>query len=117
MNTLNQKIGQRMRALRESARMSQKELGDELSVDKSTISGYETGRIAPPLDIIRKLSLYFGVSADYLLGNTENPLAIRELDAQLLNDYTLGKMLRDFTSLNRNMKIAVATIVRENAGE
>lgn len=45
-----------------------KELGIEIGVAESTISQYETGKRQPDYETLLKLSEYFGVSVDYLLG-------------------------------------------------
>ena len=45
-----------------------KELGAEIGVAESTISQYETGKRQPDYETLLKLSEYFGVSVDCLLG-------------------------------------------------
>lgn len=55
-----------------------KELGMEIGVAESTVSQYETGKRQPDYETLLKLSEYFGVSVDYLLGResvTDSPPA------------------------------------------
>lgn len=63
-----------IKELRAKKGITQEELGRILSVQKSAISKYELGRATPSPDIIRKLSEYFGVSADYILGIAPKPI-------------------------------------------
>ena len=39
-------------------------------MDESTISAYETGSLIPDLDTVNKLSSFFGVTVDYLMGRS-----------------------------------------------
>lgn len=57
-----------LRELRKRKGITQTELGHVLHVQKSAISKYELGRATPSSDILKKLSDYFGVSINYILG-------------------------------------------------
>jgi len=48
-----------------------RKLANALSVSVSNISFYESGKSVPSAEIVFKLSQYFNVSADYLLGLSE----------------------------------------------
>lgn len=63
-------LGSRIRDLRKEKKMSQEELGKYLNVSKVSVSGYENDTREPSKDAIVKLAQLFGVSTDYLLGNT-----------------------------------------------
>lgn len=41
-----------------------------LDIQKAAISKYENGRAEPSTEVLKKMSAYFGVSIDYLLGNS-----------------------------------------------
>ena len=58
----------KLRELRKKFGLTMKELGIEIGVAESTISQYETGKRQPDYETLLKLSEYFGVSVDYLLG-------------------------------------------------
>lgn len=66
---------QRLKAARLAAGRSQQEIADALGVDKTTYSGYETGRRQPDLFRLRRLSQILGYSADQLLelGPADSP--------------------------------------------
>lgn len=66
-------IAQRFRALRESARLSQAKLSQELDIKQPLIARYETGINLPSYPILLKYADYFDVSCDYLLGRTDKP--------------------------------------------
>ena len=57
-----------LRDLREERKIKQKELADIMGVSQATISMWEKNASEPDIDKIRRLSNYFGVSTDYLLG-------------------------------------------------
>lgn len=61
-------IGIRIKELRETKGLSQKELAIELGVKQNTISQYETSIKRPSYEILILLADFFDVSADYLLG-------------------------------------------------
>lgn len=63
-------FGERLRELRTSNNMGQKELGALLNVSDSSIRKYESGDRTPAPDAIKKLANFFNVSTDYLLGST-----------------------------------------------
>ena len=57
-----------LRDLRKKKGISQETLAHDLGVSKSTIGLYETGDTLPDAKTLRDLAVYFGVSADWLLG-------------------------------------------------
>lgn len=62
-----------LRAIREDRDIKQKDIAKVLNVSQNTYSQYETGVIALTAEILIKLSDYYNVSIDYLLGRTNNP--------------------------------------------
>lgn len=66
----------RIKELRENAKMKQSDLGRLLNVKDAAISKYETGKVPLTADTIITLSEIFHVSTDYLLGlddSTDSP--------------------------------------------
>lgn len=59
---------ERLKSLRQEKDMLQQDLAEHLHVAKSTISGWEVGRNQPNYDTLIELSIFFGVSVDYLIG-------------------------------------------------
>lgn len=71
----------RIKQLRMEAGILQADLAQQLKVRQNTVSTWETGRSEPDLDALRELSRIFGVSIDYILGNTDikNPLTSEDM--------------------------------------
>ena len=65
-------LPERLKRLRQSMHLSQKQLARLLRVDRSTISSYESSIRQPPLDTLSRIADVFGVSTDYLLGRASN---------------------------------------------
>ena len=67
-------IGYRIKLLREKAKLSQAKLATALGdVKQPVLARYELGSIMPSYLVLIKIADYFDVSADYLLGRTDNP--------------------------------------------
>jgi len=66
---LIKELGKRIRTARDEARMSQLHVGVSLGVTDKTISGYESGRIAPPIDKLLHLADLFKKPITFFLGS------------------------------------------------
>ena len=66
-------LGERLRILRESVKLSQVKMAELLGVKQSSINRYEQGQSAPSLETLVKYADYFDVSMDYLFARTDNP--------------------------------------------
>jgi transcriptional regulator with XRE-family HTH domain len=53
--------------------MTAKDLSDETGIPQSTITEWKKSRSKPSTDALKKLSEYFNVTTDYLLGMTDKP--------------------------------------------
>jgi len=74
----------RLSQLMQERKVSQAQLGDYIGSKRQTVSLYATGQSKPDIDTLCKISQFFGVSADYLIGrsdsrNPENASAVDEL--------------------------------------
>lgn len=65
----------RIKSLRLKKNMSQNELATKLGIGRSNMGHIENGRVEPTKESIVLLSEIFGVTTDYLLGRTDNPVA------------------------------------------
>ena len=63
----------RIRDLREDKDLTQKELASILNCSQQVYSNYELGQRDIPTDILIKLSMFYKVSVDYILGLSDNP--------------------------------------------
>lgn len=64
---------QRIRDLREDRDLKQRELAEILSCSQRVYSNYELGQRDIPTDVLIRLSRFYQVSTDYILGLTNNP--------------------------------------------
>lgn len=89
-----------IRDLREDKDLKQKTIASYLSVSQQTYSNYENGYREIPLWVILKLSEYYKVSTDYLLGiDVEHP-DHANLNGKYLGDITLHDVVYDMQQLN-----------------
>ena len=58
----------RLKNLRNSRRLSQKDFAQALDVSQQTVASWENGRTEPSNAALTAIADYFDVSADYLLG-------------------------------------------------
>ena len=66
-----EKFIERLKALREEKGVSQAQLSKATGLSQSAIAFWETGKRIPNAQAIIILARYFGVTTDYLLGETD----------------------------------------------
>ena len=67
-------ISEKIKFLRKQKQITQEELAKHISVERSSVGKYETGT-TPSMEILIKIAKYFGVTVDYLTGNSDMPTA------------------------------------------
>ena len=85
--------------LRKRRGLSQRTVAAEMHISQALLSHYENGAREPGLDFLRRICVYYGVSADYLLG-----LSDRE---GLREDAVLESMLEELCSLSARIESAL----------
>lgn len=73
MEVIDMQFNDRLRALRQDKDLTQNALSKLLSIDRKTLSNYETGYRTPSIYLVVKMANYFEVSVDYILGITDIP--------------------------------------------
>lgn len=63
----------RIRDLREDHDLTQKYVASKLNCSQQVYSNYELGQRDIPTDILIKLSSFYHVSVDYILGISDDP--------------------------------------------
>lgn len=58
-------IGNKIKMLRKSKKLTQFDLAEQLGLNRATISNYEVGRRNPSLSELKRIGEYFGVGLDY----------------------------------------------------
>lgn len=61
----------RLRQLRKNQKMTQSELADKLNIARVSVSNYESGTRIPDIIVLVSMAEYFGVTTDYLSGNSD----------------------------------------------
>ncbi|MBQ8606036.1 MAG: helix-turn-helix transcriptional regulator [Clostridia bacterium] len=60
-----------LRQIRKQKGLTQLKVAMDLSISREALSHYESGKRSPDIDMLVRLSRYFGVSIDYLITGTE----------------------------------------------
>lgn len=108
-NKLMIMIPDRLKQARIARRLSQRELSRQCEIGEQQVWRYEREETNPPSDIVMRLAQVLGVSADFLLGLTENPQGnsadtLTPEQQRLLNAYSLGDALTLMEMITERMK-------------
>lgn len=72
-------FAERISLLRHEKNISQRQAAKDLGISQALLSHYENGLREPRLEFISTVCGYYGVSADYVLGRTDDPDEGKEL--------------------------------------
>lgn len=117
---MNSNFAERLRFLRMENTVSQKKLAEKLFVAQQTVAKWETDKSTPNPDTIAKISDFFNVSTDYLLGKTDlrNPLDIPEhiegiadLILRMRSDDEFSDIINKINELSPEQLKAISTIL------
>lgn len=88
----NKVFAERIKKLRIEKKLTQQELGNKFGLTSTGVSYWESGKAIPSMDMINKLSDFFGVTIDYLIGkrkideNDEGMILFRKAEQVNEND-------------------------------
>lgn len=111
---MSKEIGEKIKHLRKTRKMSQEELGEKVGIKRSTISNYEIGRRTPHLKDLQKLAEAFGVGLEYFnvveIDNVFDLLARAKavFESPAVPEEEKEKLYREFMVLYLNMKASEA---------
>lgn len=116
----NFNMGIRLKELRTARSLSQQQLGIKFNVGKTTVSHYENSERDIPTDLVRKFAKFFGVTTDYLLGESDsktNPNDLIPSDGFDADMTMILDALReiDFSAFNTNDTKEFIDLMKENA--
>ncbi len=86
----------RLKYLRSTEDLTQRDLANKLGITSGAVGMYESGKRFPDNAILNKIADYFHVSTDYLLGRTDDPLPVRDVDQDLHDEHDYHKELDAF---------------------
>jgi len=66
-------VAERMKTLRESVRLSQKDLAAKLGISQSGVNRYENKQSEASYETLLQYADFFDVSLDYIYGRTDRP--------------------------------------------
>ena len=94
----------RIRELRKQKKITQKELAGHLEIADSTLSYWEQGKYEPDLNSLRRLSKFFKVSIDYIIGEdtSDDTEVSKDYDIQVSEVKIPYYIKLDNTSLKRS---------------
>ena len=92
-------LNENIKKLRISRGLNQVEFAKILNVTKQCISNWENDNVVPSIDMLGKISDFFGVSTDYLLGRTPKRIIdVSNLTEEQISHIT--SIIKDLEKLN-----------------
>lgn len=77
---------ERLRKLRENRKLSQIDLAKIMNVSNGSISKWERGERQPDYDTLKKISNFFNVTTDYLVGQSDSRTTnVSKIDGNYFN--------------------------------
>jgi transcriptional regulator with XRE-family HTH domain len=101
----NEIFPKRLVSARKKRELSQSELAEKSGLQPAAISHFETGTRKPSFDNLRKLSDSLNVTADYLLGRTDDPDGFAESDVAFRHGF------KKLSSEQRDMALDFITML------
>ena len=92
-------LGDRLKNLRTSKGLTQKQVAERIGIAMSTLSGYELEDKHPSYFTLMKLARLYGVTTDYLLGMEET----RQIDVSGLDEHEINT-IAELTAIIRKNK-------------
>lgn len=90
-----------LRQIREKKHITQTKLSVDIEVSQELISHYETGKSKPNIETLIKLAEYFNCSTDFLIGRTNNPSTVKDLNTK---DIKISNIIDKYNSLSAENK-------------
>ncbi len=96
--------------LRKEKGITQRKAAEDLQISQALLSHYEKGIRECSLDFVRKAAVYYGVTADFLLGITESKHTLNDIYAmdeiESDADITAKSLIRSILYLSENAAAA-----------
>ncbi|EGT3605394.1 helix-turn-helix transcriptional regulator [Clostridium perfringens] len=92
-------LNNRLKSLRNEKGVLQKDVAEYLKISTSAYGFYEQGKRIPDVETLNKLSDYYNVSIDYLLGKSN----IKESAEDIINDDILTLALHNKNGIDNEL--------------
>lgn len=106
VNRKKMKFHEKVNALRKERSWSQGELARKIGIHLGHLSRIENGKSSPSIDILKKLTEAFEVSADYLLNDESDELA-----PVILHDKNLSEKIRLIEILDDKDRETIVNVI------
>ncbi len=107
----------RLKALRKERERRQEDMAKLLNIQRSTYGEYERGKIMPPIDKIKVLADYFGVSVDWLMGNTNFKTHSERNESDPLDISKQMKIMLEYLDNNQSVLTLDGNILDDESRE
>jgi transcriptional regulator with XRE-family HTH domain len=101
---MNIDFGKKITQLRSERGVTQAAFSEVLGVSRALIHAYESGKRNPSYEKLMEIALLFGVSMDWLFGNTDNQSGTPTIDISSLNNPQINivrELVSEFKRLNK----------------
>jgi transcriptional regulator with XRE-family HTH domain len=98
-------INKRLKELRKHFNKKQNDIAEYIGVARSTYTNYESGNKKPPYEQLIKIAEFYSVSVDYLLGRTNDPTPVSNLNEDMISE-NIDEELSTFLKDNPEMRVA-----------
>lgn len=105
-------LAARLRTIRERRGLTGGQVATYVGVSAAHISGMESGRRQPSLELLARLASYFDCSTDYLLGLTDDSTPMRRADLPE-HGTELVNLFRQLSELRSAELLDIATALYE----
>lgn len=110
----------KLKELRENLGLSQRALAGKLGVSQSTIGMWESGQREPNFKMVEELANFFDVTADYLLGRTDNKNPVTDNSSDIGFDdftYAMHNESKELTDDDKQMLLDMARMLKKRIDE
>ena len=112
------KFNERLKYLRQEAKLSQAEFAKQIGISKSSINMYERGEREPSIETMETIADYFNVDMDYLHGKSDHKNKTEWLNEINKSDYPSllygdDENNRNNQDLNRLNKYGIKKIIKK----
>lgn len=105
------KLGERLNKLRQEQGLTQQELADLFHISNSTISSYETGNRIPDVDFLLKLSKFYNILSDYIIGLSDSRLPLDIMNSTVVDQVSYQSVIEKIQRLPIERKRALLAIL------